>query len=283
MLRRPAEAAAERRFERFVLVWLAVDLLVFALASHRRVRLIHPVVPAAALLAGRELALWTRWLRPPMLLRACAVLSIAVLALLIVHGALPGRGKRSRAETGAAQRLARDLKDAGPGEFPLTYADPWEPLQVWRNTRRVVTPIGEAADLLRGEEAAFVVAGQSYEELAQAVAGRPLTVLYRWPATGAPLVHLVSHPRLEWPDRTALAVDGLRVRMQAAHLLRLACNELVFLAGPDGAISVTNRGAVGRTIRVRLTRPGAGDAIAAHPLAPGASWTQRWPADGRRG
>ena len=283
VLRRAAADADERRFERFVLVWLVVDTLIFSMAAHRRARLIHPVIPAAALLAGRELALWTRWLRPPLLLRACAALSVAVLALLILHGGIPGRGSRSRAETEAAYALARTLEDAGPGEFPLTYAEPWEPLQVWRNTRRVVIPLEEAADLLRGEEAAFVVIGPSHDVLAQ-LAARPLTVLYRWPATGSPQIRIVSNrPRLEWPDRTAVAVEGLRVRMQAAHLAHVGGGELVFLAGRDGTVSVTNRTAGDRTVRVRLARPGVPDAISEQRLPPGASWIQRWPPSGGRG
>jgi hypothetical protein len=70
--------------------------------------------------------------------------------------------------------------------------------------------------------------------------------------------------------------------MQAAHLAHVGSGELVFLAGRDGAVSVTNRTVVDRTVRVRLTRPGAPDAISERHLPPGASWIQRWPPDGGR-
>jgi 4-amino-4-deoxy-L-arabinose transferase-like glycosyltransferase len=75
-LTRPAEDPVECRFERFVLVWLAVDLLIFSLAAHHRARLIYPVVPAAALLAGRELGRWTWPLSARTLLRVSAALEV---------------------------------------------------------------------------------------------------------------------------------------------------------------------------------------------------------------
>ena len=57
VLRHPAVDAATRRFERFLVCWLAAGFLVFGLAAHFRADLILPLWPAAALLAGRELAL----------------------------------------------------------------------------------------------------------------------------------------------------------------------------------------------------------------------------------
>jgi 4-amino-4-deoxy-L-arabinose transferase-like glycosyltransferase len=280
VLRRPAEGAAERRFERFVLGWLVVDTLIFALAAHHRARLIHPVIPAAALLAGRELALWTRRLAAPALLRACAAVAIGGLAVLVVHGRVDGRAERARADTGAARALARVLEDAGRGEFPLTYVDGWKPLQVWRNTRRVITPLDAAAGLLRGEEAAFVVVGPSRDALDRALAGRPPAVLYRWPATGPAEVEIVSnHPRLEWAHRTATEIDGLRLQMEAVRLLRTTGDEMVFLVERGGgAVSVTNASSTARSVRLRAVGLAASDGVAERCLAPGASWQQRFPA-----
>jgi hypothetical protein len=277
-LTRPAEDPAERGFERFVLVWLAVDLLIFSLAAHHRARLIYPVVPAAALLAGRELGRWTWRLNARTLLRVSAALGVALLTVLILHGLLPRRVGKSEAGTLAARDLARALNRLGPGEFPLTYVDVWEPLQVWRNTRRVTTPVEQAADLLKGDEAAFVVVSQSVPALGQALAGHPVMALFRWPPTGQPRVQIVSNrPLLEWPDRTAIVLSGLRVQMETAHLVRTAGDELVFLADREGAaVSLTNRSPAGRKVRLRFTRPGAVDVVAEQHLAPGASWRQSW-------
>lgn len=53
---RPAASLAERRFERFLFVWIVFGLAVFAFAAHFRADLLLPLWPAAALLAGREMA-----------------------------------------------------------------------------------------------------------------------------------------------------------------------------------------------------------------------------------
>src|SRR5579871_5621080 len=84
-LLRPAADARARRFERFLVCWLAGGLLVFCLAPHTAARLIFPVIPAAALLAGRELDRLTRRLpRPALAALSCAAAALA-LALCVVH------------------------------------------------------------------------------------------------------------------------------------------------------------------------------------------------------
>jgi 4-amino-4-deoxy-L-arabinose transferase-like glycosyltransferase len=55
VVRRPAVDASERRFERFLFVWVTVGLLLFSLGAHFRADLLVPLWPAAALLAGREM------------------------------------------------------------------------------------------------------------------------------------------------------------------------------------------------------------------------------------
>jgi hypothetical protein len=183
---------------------------------------------------------------------------------------------KGEAGTLAARDLAHALHDLGPGEFPLTYVDGWKPLQVWRNTRRVITPVEQAADLLRDDEAAFVVVSQSLPALGQALAGHPVAVLFRWPLTGQPQI-VSNRPHLEWPNRTAIVLDSLRVKIEAAHLVRTAGDELVFAANREGgAISLTNRSAADRNVRLRFTRPGVSDVVVEQHLAPGASWRESW-------
>jgi 4-amino-4-deoxy-L-arabinose transferase-like glycosyltransferase len=79
VFRRPAVEASERRFERFLFVWIAVGLLLFSLGAHFRADLLVPLWPAGALLAGREMArLGTR-----IGLRRMAAATAAVAGLLI--------------------------------------------------------------------------------------------------------------------------------------------------------------------------------------------------------
>src|SRR5262245_49962010 len=54
----PAADAAVRRFERFLACWFLGGLLIFSISPHNPARLLFPVIPPAALLAGRALSPW---------------------------------------------------------------------------------------------------------------------------------------------------------------------------------------------------------------------------------
>lgn len=58
VLKRPAESPIERRFERFLFGYIAIGVGIFSLAPHQRPDHLFPLIPAAALLAGRELGHW---------------------------------------------------------------------------------------------------------------------------------------------------------------------------------------------------------------------------------
>ena len=267
---RPADDHEERAFERFVLLWLAADLVIFTVAAHHRDRLIYPLVPPAALLAGRELARWTRALDERRLALASAVAGVALLVFAGLHPALGAR--RGEQATASARRLARTFQELGAGEFPLTYLDPGGPLQVWLSTRRVVSSPDGVTRLLAGPAAAFVVVDGSWTP-GRALAGVHITDLYRWPATGRPQVRLVSnHGQLSWPEQTALLLDGLRVEMDRARLLRAARGELTFAVDAGGSVSLVNDSATALTVGIRLLRGGAEDLMSERRLDPGAAW-----------
>ena len=54
----PAGDPLERRFERFLVCWVLVGLLIFSVVKHQRADHLLPLWPACALLARRELARW---------------------------------------------------------------------------------------------------------------------------------------------------------------------------------------------------------------------------------
>ena len=58
VFRQPAVDPVERRFERFLVCWVLVGLLIFSVVKHQRADHLLPLWPACALLAGRELARW---------------------------------------------------------------------------------------------------------------------------------------------------------------------------------------------------------------------------------
>lgn len=75
VVRRPDADPSRRALERFLTSWLVIGLLLFSVIGHKRADLIAPLLPAAALLVGREIAertgAWTRGRR----LTAAAVTS----------------------------------------------------------------------------------------------------------------------------------------------------------------------------------------------------------------
>lgn len=56
VFRQPASEPGERRFERFLVCWVLVGLIIFSLVKHQRADHLVPLWPACALLAGRQLA-----------------------------------------------------------------------------------------------------------------------------------------------------------------------------------------------------------------------------------
>lgn len=79
--RRPARDAPTRRFERFIACWFLGGLALFSIAPHQRPDLLLPLIPAAAILAGREIDWW--------LMRAATGARVAI-ALAVVAVTLGG-------------------------------------------------------------------------------------------------------------------------------------------------------------------------------------------------
>jgi len=204
VLRRPAENPEERRFERFVLCWFISSLIAFSIAAHQRGRLIYPLIPAAALLCGQELARWTVRLSARRLLAAAGVIaSVALAGTFVYTHVLIGQRQRVQ-ETLAMQALARRLQSSEQGEFPLEYVDRPAALQVWLKTRRARITDAQAAAILQGPTPAFVMIN-NYQALRDLLpAHAQVFELYRWPARGFATMRIISNrSRLEQPSGDA--------------------------------------------------------------------------------
>lgn len=136
LVRRPALEVRERRFERFLFCWFAAGLCIFSLSPHQRGDLLWPIMPAGALIAGRELArltqTWTQ-ARVNRLVAAIIVVAVSGFGLYYFTGRL---GERSVLETVALKKLACSLEPAGGREFPLTHVDDPMALQFYLNSWR---------------------------------------------------------------------------------------------------------------------------------------------------
>src|SRR5262249_61532098 len=76
---RPSLDDEARRFERFLACWAVLGVLLFCLSPHNQARLLAPMIPPAAMLAGRELDRLARRLSARVV---AAVTSAAIVVML---------------------------------------------------------------------------------------------------------------------------------------------------------------------------------------------------------
>jgi 4-amino-4-deoxy-L-arabinose transferase-like glycosyltransferase len=198
----PASNADERRAERFLFCWFFAGLLVFTLASHRQARLLFPIIPAAALMAGRELARWATNMRPRALLVTGATLTVVGLSVIAVSYHLFRDDGQRIARAQGMQELALSIRDRVGDGFPITHVDTPFSLQFFLNSTAPLASAQQAASVLSGPRVAFVaVRDLDALRIALAQTSTPLHLVAQWPATGEAYVSIVSnHARLEWTD-----------------------------------------------------------------------------------
>jgi 4-amino-4-deoxy-L-arabinose transferase-like glycosyltransferase len=270
-LLRPAADARERRFERFLACWLVGGLFVFCLAPHTAARLILPVVPAAALLAGRELDRLTRGLPRAAVASLAAATAALTLALAVVYYHSLERRAPDVERTLAVERLAADVRAAVGDGFPLTVVDAPCALGLLLGTRAAPAPADAAARLLAGEAAAYVAVVDA-ARLRAALDSSTRTYDVGGCTTGdGPYVRLVGNrPRLAWAERMALVLGRTQVELDRARLVHGDARQLVFAAGSaGGSVVLTNLGAHRTVLDVRAN---ASEPWHERTLAAGETW-----------
>jgi 4-amino-4-deoxy-L-arabinose transferase-like glycosyltransferase len=205
----PAEDADERRFERFLFCWFFAGLLLFSIAAHQRGRLIFPLFPAAALLAGRELAWWFGCWSSRRVMKVTTAFATVVLSFLFLyHHVLLAGSSRVRTTLGI-QTVADCIRDTLGAQFPVVHVDTPFALQFYLNTARPKVSFDEAAALLEKVEP-VVVAVSDFQQL-ETRFQPPQPILYelaRWPSNGTPVVRVVSNrPFAEVTARLAARTD----------------------------------------------------------------------------
>jgi 4-amino-4-deoxy-L-arabinose transferase-like glycosyltransferase len=203
--RQPAQESEERRLERFLFCWFFVGLGLFCIADHQRFRLIHPLLPAAALLAGRELAHWLRFWSSRRLIQVASAVVMVMLGfqalyhhflLAYSHGVQTTLGMRT---------LAEQVRERCGERFPLVHVDTPFALQFYLNTVRPLTTFERAAGLLSGRERTVVAVSQLDKLLAEFGTNAPtIYELARWPSNGRPSVQVVTNRRSTDPCRRHL-------------------------------------------------------------------------------
>ncbi len=155
--RHPAAQAAERRFERYLFCWIVGGIILFSLASHHRGDLLLPLWPAAALLAGREMArpalrIGTAW--------TAAVLSGLTLFFLgAAWWSYHAKAERESEEvryTAAAEEATRALAASGLDAKRLHHLDTPVTLQLGLGTFRPWIGENQALRLMGADAPAWL-------------------------------------------------------------------------------------------------------------------------------
>lgn len=197
IIRSPSSDAVQRRLERFLLLWFVLGLLLFSIAAHQRGRLIYPLVPGAALVAGLQMSRWTARLQPRTLLVATGSLAAVFLAGSFFYTHVLIAKSRRVQETIAMKALAERLERAGPGKIQLTHVRSPLSLQVWMNTRQPDATVTQAAALLAGTNAAFVVTKDAEAIRAATPTNVPIHEVFLWSTKGSAVRILSNRPQLE--------------------------------------------------------------------------------------
>ena len=196
--RKPAKENEERQAERFWTAYLLVGLLILSVASHKRPDLNLPLLPAAALLAGREISRWSRARSRGALAWGTAGVAVTALAAFGLYShVIRARDPKVR-QTVLARDFANHLRAQVGEDFPFAHVDSPYALQFFLNTMRPETSYEEARRLLTGVPPAFVVVRRMDRfEKETALNAPALRIVARCPESGeAYLVVVSNQPRL---------------------------------------------------------------------------------------
>lgn len=183
VVRRPAADAAERRFERFLFCWIVGGIILFSLASHHRGDLLLPLWPAAALLAGREMAALSE--RIGVRLSGAVIAGLTFLFLGATWWTYHLKAERQSEEvryTMGAERAARALAASGLDVRRIRHLDTPVTLQLELGTFNVWIAEEEALRLAGGDAPVLlaVEAPGDFPRLFGA-GGPSLREVFRWP------------------------------------------------------------------------------------------------------
>jgi 4-amino-4-deoxy-L-arabinose transferase-like glycosyltransferase len=147
--RRPADGVDERRLERFLFCWFMGGLVLFSLAPHQRGDLLWPLLPAGALIAGRELDRRFQQVHPAKVSRGALIVTVLGVACFAIEF-FGFHVRRPRVlQTVALQRLAAEFERRGGSAAELLHTDDPAGLQVFLNTYRQPITFERAAERLR--------------------------------------------------------------------------------------------------------------------------------------
>ncbi|MEW5804722.1 MAG: glycosyltransferase family 39 protein [bacterium] len=271
--KRPAHSAIERRFERFLFCYFFFGLLIFSLAPHQRPDHLWPLIPAAALIAGRELAYLFRCTQNVRLMMYVLLLLIFSLSLAALHNTYFRSRDKSVMATSRVRQFARDIQKKVGGSLPLIFVDTPYALQFYLNTMTQQVSLQQAAKALSSDYPAFIVIKDHLKALLDGNKSRYYT-LASGPQSAHDLLFVVSnHPVLEPTPRVTAFSSPFMMKMEGVRLVKSSLDRVAFAAcQPNGFISLTNESDRSRRLRVEIDniRPALTEDVV---LDAGQSWS----------
>jgi hypothetical protein len=271
----PAAEDGARRFERFCCWWFAGGLLLFAISPHNPARLLYPIIPPAAIIAGRELARIARAVGPPTIFRGCALVTVIALTCFVAKYHYFDRRREHIRKTLALLDLHANVHERTGDDFPLTYvADVPFALQLTFNTMRPTVTFRQAAVLLRDEAPAYVVVHDAPRLRREMGSDPPPLYEVAGCSVGstAYVVIVSNRPTLEWRDQLAMGMGPLRLRLNGAGVGPTQDGRIVLQSRTDTAsVTVANGASEPTTVVLDLEGQGPSKRTA-RQLAAGETW-----------
>jgi 4-amino-4-deoxy-L-arabinose transferase-like glycosyltransferase len=165
VVRRPSPGDEARLGERFLFCWFMLGLFIFSAAPHQRGDLLLPLIPAAAILAGREAAIWTRRLPRAARIGVAGVVSVAILAGCAAWHHKGRLRDRDVVETHAALALADEVVEVvrSRGARLEFLEEAWEVQFAFRTKQPVIDT--DVAELLLAGDAPVVIITRIEDEI----------------------------------------------------------------------------------------------------------------------
>ena len=154
----PAQDRNERAFEIFISSYLCFGILLFSLFPHQRADHLFPLMPAAGLLAGREIircfnAYGKKHLIVPL---ALALWGIFLFTFEIYYFVIDPMQNEAVKKTEKIKALALDLKRESINKDNLFFVDVPFGLQYYMNTMKQRLSFDQAARMLASEEKIYL-------------------------------------------------------------------------------------------------------------------------------
>lgn len=187
IVRAPAVDAGERRFERFLFVWIAAGMLIFSLGAHFRPDLLLPLWPAGALLAGREMARLGERIGRHKMLAGTAIVAFLLLGAMFRNYHVSALKNKEVRYSVAAEQAAQALLASGLDLRRIRHLDTAVTLQMYLGSYDLYLKEDEALRLTAdsGPLLLAVESPTSFPRIFGASGSLPaagLQEVFRWPA-----------------------------------------------------------------------------------------------------